>query len=150
MPCGSGTLLSRRSVRLQICTVLSLACPCAATGLLWLLHLILAFLFRSRETYDADTAAVFGGCTNRLLTLSIYTSCRYREQGLDNDDISRLKGRHEALLASREALGKGANGGGGGDDFIPLDGKVSRAPYFTLSAGILPLSVISTRRKCTP
>lgn len=37
--------------------------------------------------------------------------------------MSRLKGRHEALLASREALGKGA-GGEGGEDFIPLDGKV--------------------------
>ncbi|CAM9384736.1 unnamed protein product, partial [Hapterophycus canaliculatus] len=46
------------------------------------------------------------------------------KEGLDNEDISRLKGKHEALLASREALGKGASGGGDGDDFIPLDGKV--------------------------
>ncbi|CAM9801776.1 unnamed protein product [Scytosiphon promiscuus] len=46
------------------------------------------------------------------------------KEGLDNEDISRLKGRHEALLASREALEKGANGGSDGDDFIPLDGKV--------------------------
>lgn len=56
------------------------------------------------------------------------------EQGLNKDDISRLKGRHKALLASREALEKGASGGGG-DDFIPLDGKVfqyrrGREPQF--------------------
>lgn len=70
-----------------------------------------------------------------LTPLSIRVLHRHRGQGLDNDDISRLKGRHEALLASREALGKGANGGGDGDgeDFIPLDGKVSEAPYFMLS-----------------
>lgn len=54
----------------------------------------------------------------RLLLLRAF------EQDLNKDDISRLKGRHEALLASREALGKGASGGGGGEDFIPLDGKV--------------------------
>lgn len=51
---------------------------------------------------------------------------RASEQDLNKDDISRLKGRHEALLASREALGKGA-GGGGDDDFIPLNGKVFTA-----------------------
>eukprot|EP00903_Cladosiphon_okamuranus_P007275 g7051.t1 len=45
------------------------------------------------------------------------------KEDLNKDDISRLKGRHEALLASREAMGKGA-GDGGGEDFIPLDGKV--------------------------
>eukprot|EP00752_Nemacystus_decipiens_P001258 g1256.t1 len=45
------------------------------------------------------------------------------KEDLNKDDISRLKGRRDALLASRETLGKGADGGGG-DDFIPLDGKV--------------------------
>lgn len=43
------------------------------------------------------------------------------EQDFNNEDISRLKGKHEALQASREALGKSENDG---EDFIPLDGKV--------------------------
>lgn len=45
-------------------------------------------------------------------------------QDLNKNDISRLKGRHEAMLASREAMGKGAPGSGDGEDFIPLDAKV--------------------------
>ena len=58
-----------------------------------------------------------------IAVLMIVAFCVF-EQDLNKDDISRLKGRHEALLASREALRKGASGGGG-EDFIPLDGKVS-------------------------
>lgn len=45
-------------------------------------------------------------------------------QDLNKNDISRLKGRHEALLASREAMGKGAPDSGDGEDFILLDAKV--------------------------
>ncbi|CAM9178498.1 unnamed protein product, partial [Laminaria digitata] len=41
-------------------------------------------------------------------------------EGLDDDQMSRLKGQREALLAAREAREKDD----GGDDFIPLDGKV--------------------------
>lgn len=47
-------------------------------------------------------------------------------QDLNKSDISRLKGRHEALLASREAMEKGAPGSGDGEDFIPLDAKVQQ------------------------
>ncbi|CAM9137754.1 unnamed protein product [Ectocarpus sp. 8 AP-2014] len=45
------------------------------------------------------------------------------KEDLNTNDISRLKGRHEALLASREAMGKGAPDSGDGEDFIPLDAK---------------------------
>lgn len=53
------------------------------------------------------------------------------EQDFNNDDISRLKGKHEALLASREALGKGEKDG---EDFIPLDGKVPDQQFTTVLA----------------
>lgn len=42
-------------------------------------------------------------------------------QGLDEEHMSRLKGRRAALLAAREAREKG----GDSEDFIALDGKVS-------------------------
>lgn len=67
----------------------------------------------------SDRVVVIGDGAGGLVVLCAF------EQDLNKDEMSRLKGRHEALLASREALGKGAGGGGGGgEDFIPLDGKV--------------------------
>ena len=48
---------------------------------------------------------------------SMLCLCR---QGLDDEQMSRLKGQRDALLAAREAREKDDSG----DDFIPLDGKV--------------------------
>lgn len=63
------------------------------------------------------TTASYHGRRHGFLYMYVCFAC----QGLDEEHLSRLKGRRAALLAAREARERGDDS----EDFIALDGKVS-------------------------
>lgn len=103
---------------------------CCSTVVAVLLLLLLPLLVGGGGYVVAAAAGVANVAVNNDAVAAVCAS----EQDFNNDDISRLKGRHEALVASREAQGKGQRGG---EDFIPLDGKVLDQQRTMISPSVL-------------